>query len=128
MKNFICKSCSKNLKGKQRLYCSIRCKNQFHQSYPAQKRRGLQRKVQLFLLAGGKCKKCDYKKNLAALSFHHLSSKEKDFKLDARSLSNRTIAVVMKEFKKCILLCHNCHHELHNPDLDLGSESLSRLL
>ena len=71
---------------------------------------------------------CGYKKNLAGLSFHHTDAKRKEFKLDMRSLSNRTIARVLDEFKKCILLCHNCHAEVHNPELDLGSTSLSRLL
>lgn len=82
----------------------------------------------LFKLAGGKCSKCGYQKNLSALSFHHSLSDEKEFKLDMRSLSNRKLNEVMKEYSKCILLCHNCHSEIHNPDLDLGSEALSRLL
>lgn len=71
---------------------------------------------------------CGYQKNLASLSFHHLDALKKDFRLDARSLSNRKMNVIIKELKKCILLCHNCHHEIHNPDLVLGSKSLSRLL
>lgn len=86
------------------------------------------RKLQLFKMAGGQCTKCGYKKNLSGLSFHHTESIEKDFKLDMRSLSNRKMSKVIQEFGKCILLCQNCHSELHNPELDLDSESLSRLL
>lgn len=123
-----CVICTKQLQGRQTLYCSILCKNKQHQSYPAQKKRGLQRKIDLFKLAGGKCANCGYRKNLSGLSFHHLEAKTKDFKLDARSLSNRTLKKVMAEFKKCILLCHNCHEEVHNPGLDVGRLSLSRLL
>lgn len=123
-----CVICSKHLRGKQTLYCSTKCKNKQHQSYPAQKERGLRRKINLYQEAGGKCTRCGYKKNLASLSFHHLEAKTKDFKLDARSLSNRTLKKVMDEFKKCILLCHNCHAEVHNPELDVGRLSLSRLL
>jgi len=123
-----CKICKKPLIGKQTMYCSARCKNQQHQSYSAQKERGLQRKIDLFKIAGGKCTKCGYKKNLSSLSFHHLEPKTKEFKLDVRSLSNRTINSIMKEFRKCILLCHNCHAEVHNPELELDRLSLSRLL
>jgi hypothetical protein len=79
-------------------------------------------------MAGGKCSICGYKRNLAALSFHHVEGNKKDFKLDARSLSNLTIKKIEEEFRKCTLLCSNCHAEIHNPDLDLGSLSLSRLL
>jgi hypothetical protein len=102
------------------MFCSTRCKNKQHQSYNAQKQRGFKRKLKLFNLAGGKCSKCGYNRNLAGLSFHHLEAKEKDFKLDMRSLSNRTLDKVMSEFRKCLLLCHNCHAEIHNPELDLG--------
>lgn len=80
------------------------------------------------MAAGGSCRKCGYKKNLASLSFHHLDARKKDFRLDVRSLSNRKLSIIMKEFKKCILLCHNCHHEIHNPDLNVDSPTLSRLL
>lgn len=121
-----CKICSKKLKGKQTLYCSTKCKNKDHQSYAAQKERGLQRKLLLVKEMGGRCSCCGYDKNLAALTFHHKDNKL--FKLDVRSLSNRTYESVMMEVRKCELLCHNCHSEFHNPELDLASRSLSRLL
>ena len=113
-----CRICNKKLSGKQTLYCSLSCKNSAHQSYPAQKKRGLNRKLEFVTGLGGKCSKCGYKKNLAALAFHHVSDKE--FKLDVRSLSNRKIDSILKELKKCELLCHNCHAEFHNPALDLA--------
>lgn len=123
-----CKSCGNKLKGKQTHFCSIKCKNKSHQCYPSQKQRGLARKLQLLKMAGGKCSRCGYKKNLSALSFHHSSLMMKEFKLDVRSLSNRKLKTVLDEFRKCKLLCHNCHSEIHNPKLDLDFLSLSRLL
>jgi hypothetical protein len=119
-----CIVCEKRLSGKQGKFCSVLCKNRFHQSYPSQKRRGLKRKIELIEKLGGKCSRCGYQKNLAALSFHHRD--DKLFKLDARSLSNRTLDAVTTEAKKCELVCHNCHAEIHNPDL--ATDSLSRLL
>ena len=114
-----CIVCGAPLSGRQTKYCSIHCKNKALQSYPAQKQRGLDRKLQLVRARGGCCSKCGYNKNLAALIFHHEGS-DKEFKLDMRSLSNRTWDAVLAEAEKCILLCRNCHAELHNSHLDLA--------
>lgn len=113
-----CLICKTTLRGKQKLYCSIVCKNSNHQSYPAQKKRGIERKSYFVKLLGGKCSICDYDKNLSALTFHHLRGKE--FQLDVRSLSNRNIKPILGEIEKCILVCHKCHAEIHNPGMDLA--------
>ena len=114
-----CIVCNALLRGRQTKFCSPICKNKHHQSYKAQKNRGLIKKLELIATAGGQCSICGYRKNLAALAFHHLDSADKDFKLDMRSLSNRGSKTVLAELDKCILVCHNCHSELHNPHLDL---------
>ena len=61
---------------------------------------------------------CGYASNLAGLAFHHISGKT--FQLDVRSLSNRKLKPILQEVAKCILVCHNCHAEIHNPSLDLA--------
>jgi predicted nucleic acid-binding Zn ribbon protein len=116
-----CIVCGSALQGKQTMFCSLTCKNRHHQSYMAQKNRGLTRKLKLVRAAGSRCSICGYDRNLAALVFHHSGSAEKDFKLDMRSLSNRTLQSVLTELDKCVLVCQNCHAELHNPHLDLGA-------
>ena len=102
------------------MFCSTECKNKKHQSYKAQQERGLSRKLRLIQKLGGVCSICGYKTNLAAFNFHHADPQRKIFKLDMRSLSNRTWAKVLQETKKCSLVCANCHAELHNPHLNLG--------
>ena len=115
-----CLNCGKSLTGRQRKYCSRDCKNQdynqTYQSYLAQQKRGRERKLELIKLKGNRCEKCGYSKNHAALEFHHIIPNEKSFQLDLRSLSNRRWEVILKEVKKCHLLCSNCHAEMHNPD------------
>jgi hypothetical protein len=113
-----CQVCNKKLVGKQTLYCSVKCKNAIHQSYQAQKKRGLERKLEFVQKLGGKCSRCGYATNIAGLSFHHISNKK--FQLDVRAFSNRKIEPILQEIDKCVLLCHNCHAEIHNPGLDLA--------
>ena len=114
-----CIVCSVKLHGRQSRFCSLTCKNKSFQSYDAQKRRGIARKLELIKSRGGKCTICGYHKNLAALTFHH-KDESKLFKLDMRSLSNRTLERVLTEVSKCTLVCQNCHAELHNKHLDLA--------
>ncbi|GBE17231.1 hypothetical protein BMS3Abin15_01068 [bacterium BMS3Abin15] len=62
---------------------------------------------------GGKCSICGYDKCEDALEFHHNSEKEKEFGLSQSGLT-RSWERVKKEVDKCILVCANCHRELHN--------------
>jgi len=60
---------------------------------------------------GGKCEKCGYNKCIAALTFHHKNPKEKEFTIGGR---NYAWDRMVREVNKCILVCHNCHAEIHN--------------
>ena len=62
---------------------------------------------------GGKCMICGYYKCQRSLSFHHLNPKEKDFDLSSRGLT-RSWERIKKEIDKCVLLCANCHMEIHD--------------
>jgi hypothetical protein len=116
-----CVTCGEILAGRQKRFCSRRCKNadtnHRHQSYLAQSKRGLGRKEELLAAAGGRCTRCGYGRNLAALTWHHLDPERKKFSLDLRSLSNRSIDEIHAELAKCIVLCANCHAETHFPHL-----------
>lgn len=111
--------CGSSLTGRQRRFCSRNCKGRHHACYTAQRARGLQRKLEIVRLLGGKCVACGYGKNLAGLTFHHEDPSLKGFALDMRSISNRTLVKVMAELNKRSLLCHNCHAELHHPHLTM---------
>ena len=119
-----CINCGKSLAGLQRKYCCRKCKNDYnnqqYQSYQAQQRRGHARKQRLLVIKGNKCEQCGYGKNTAALEFHHIDPAEKSFQLDLRSLSNRKWVVIEAEAAKCVLLCSNCHAELHHPECNVS--------
>lgn len=114
-----CVVCGTRLKGNQRKYCSLKCKTHNLSSYFAQKDRSIARKLRLVEMAGGVCSQCGYQKNLAALEFHHIDPDTKKFAITGHNLANRTWRAVLGEFKKCILLCGNCHAELHYPDMTI---------
>lgn len=60
---------------------------------------------------GGKCQICSYDRSLAAFDFHHVDPLEKDFSISSRMTS---WDVIRKELDKCVLLCANCHREVHD--------------
>ena len=124
-----CNTCGKELTGLQRKFCSTKCKyknaNSIHQTYAAQQKRGLERKKKLIEAKGGECEVCGYNKNYAALEFHHVDPSAKEFNLDMRKLSNSTWERILKEAKKCQLICSNCHAETHHPGLSIKKDEKS---
>lgn len=69
-------------------------------------------KLKMIEYKGGKCEICGYNKNISALEFHHLNPEEKEFTI---SDTKHSWEDTQKELDKCILLCANCHREIHNP-------------
>jgi 5-methylcytosine-specific restriction endonuclease McrA len=120
-----CTTCGKELQGRQTKFCSRFCKttstNFKNQNYSSQQSRGIERKRKLIEIAGGQCCDCGYKKNIAALEFHHIKPEEKSFGIDLRKCSNLQWDKLVDEIKKCVLICANCHRERHNPNLKLNS-------
>jgi DNA polymerase II large subunit len=66
-------------------------------------------------LLGGKCIKCGWTGNQAALQFHHKDPKQKDFIIG--NVANKSWDSLKKEMQKCILLCANCHMIEHSTKL-----------
>lgn len=61
---------------------------------------------------GGSCIHCGYNKCPDALEFHHMNPAQKDFTLSGNGHC-KSWEKVKAELDKCILLCANCHRELH---------------
>ena len=71
---------------------------------------------------GGKCVACGYDKHQNSLEFHHVNPEDKEFSLsDIDRRVYKTWEEIKKELDKCVILCSNCHKELHgkyNDDLE----------
>ena len=72
-------------------------------------RRKKQHAVDIF---GGKCCICGYNKCIEALDFHHLNKDEKEEK-PSLAILRWSFDKAKKELDKCILVCSNCHREIH---------------
>lgn len=68
-------------------------------------------KRRLLYIMGDKCCLCGYNKATTALEFHHINPEEKDFTISANA--NTGFEKSAEELRKCILVCANCHREIH---------------
>jgi hypothetical protein len=60
------------------------------------------------------CVKCEYDKCWDALDFHHKSEKTFNVANFLSKVCNKANRDILKaELEKCIMLCANCHRELH---------------
>jgi len=64
---------------------------------------------------GGKCQRCGWSGNLSGFDFHHPND-DKEFGIGKES--NRSWKVLVRELKKCELLCSNCHRAEHSGTRD----------
>ncbi|MEK7478810.1 MAG: hypothetical protein AAB626_02735 [Patescibacteria group bacterium] len=101
----ICKLCGNKFKDYQNK-CRTRCGS------CNTKIRRYRAKMAAIKYFGRKCNNCDWQGNQAALQFHHINPKKKDFIIG--NVANKSWDVIKKELKKCILLCANCHAITHS--------------
>jgi hypothetical protein len=98
--------------------------------YAYQQERAKNRKKKVIELMGGKCSKCGYCRNYAALEFHHLDPSQKEINIAGNGIKGSWKRLT-NELKKCILICSNCHREEHNQDmfvLENSSIELNKIL
>ena len=58
------------------------------------------------------CSICGYKKSPRALEFHHIGEKRQT--ISTMCAQMRSIDSIKGEMLKCILVCSNCHREIHD--------------
>ena len=116
----ICEICNNRFEtnNSSRIYCfncsgdSTRRDNETRKHQKTILRRNM--KIQAIKLMGGKCSICGYDKCIDALEFHHKNPNKKEFKLG--SGNTMSWKQYKNEVSKCILLCSNCHKEIHSKE------------
>jgi predicted nucleic acid-binding Zn ribbon protein len=63
---------------------------------------------------GGACQCCGYNTCTSALAFHHLDPLQKETGFGDTRSNPKNWSKIVNELKKCILVCHNCHSEIHH--------------
>ena len=66
---------------------------------------------------GGKCQICGYDKCIQALDFHHIDPNIKSFSISG---GTKSLDKLKQEVDKCILVCANCHREIHAGIIDIN--------
>ena len=87
-------------------YRCVKCRSE-----AVQKRRDKIKEI-LVEYKGGKCEICGYNKCISALEFHHLDPTQKEYGIGYKGYT-RSIEKNKKEADKCVLVCANCHREIH---------------
>lgn len=70
-------------------------------------------KEKIVICMGGKCQICGYDKCHEALELHHIDPNQKEFSLSQVRANPKNWKDISNELRKCILLCSNCHKEVH---------------
>jgi len=93
-------------------FCSDSCRSAQKKKSQERARQQKKKKLEHYKLERG-CKRCGYNLCPSAMDFHHLDSETKEIGLNQGFWSPNS-KKVQDELKKCILLCKNCHAEIHN--------------
>ena len=131
-----CKMCAAPINARK-IYCSLLCKKSYvrhkkevttqriaegflvrkpNKEAVSDRRRKIKSMAIEFM--GGSCILCGYNKCHRALVFHHIDPSTKEFGVGSKGLT-RSWEKTKKELVKCVLLCHNCHCEVHDGLLQL---------
>jgi len=126
--------------------CQLLCRN-CHQELHNQNKHPKNLKNKKFILNiqnnKGKCVLCGYNKNISCLEFHHKNKANKKFQLsmltdprrnyNATRIKKEKFNFYIKEIKKCMAICCNCHQIIHTKtekvkDLGLLIQITKRLM
>ena len=63
---------------------------------------------------------CGYDKCIHAIEFHHIG--DKAFELS--NVGSRSLKQVQKEIEKCVVVCANCHREIHADEVGTANNKV----
>lgn len=98
---------------------SVYCKSCTHNTTIDRQRNLKQQSIDY---KGGKCCICGYANYNGALDFHHIDPSKKEFSIARSHLTS--FDKVKSELDKCVLLCRNCHAEIHGGIVNIPREGI----
>lgn len=108
---FFCKTCGET----DKQFFKNRVKTRCNKCLQKQSLQQLQKRKQRMIdYKGSVCQICGYSKYTGALEFHHIDPSTKE--MEVRSIPyarTKSWDKIITELDKCILLCSNCHREVH---------------
>jgi hypothetical protein len=60
------------------------------------------------------CSICGYNKCARALEFHHIDPNVKEYSVTKMALRKHSLQRIKTEIAKCVIVCANCHAEIHD--------------
>jgi len=110
-----CIGCSPfNKHNTRQIHIEITEREKYDKSHRRQKESRDYRKIVLIKLLGGKCEICGYDKCGRSMNFHHIIPLDKKMDLAKGNINRNNKVKVLEEIKKVVLLCSNCHGEVHS--------------
>lgn len=79
-------------------------------------------KERIIKIMGGQCQICSYNKSQTALELHHIDPTKKELSFASVRANPKKWDDIFNELLKCILLCANCHREIHDGTTKLPDE------
>jgi len=70
-------------------------------------------KLRIIAAMGEKCQCCGYNRCHKALDLHHIDPTQKEKSFNQLMAHPTAIEKWFDEFRKCVLVCSNCHREIH---------------
>lgn len=137
---YICKKCGKEfISYRKKVYCyecnplkkyssqeeAIAARRKQQVNNTTKKRHELKEKAVKY--KGGKCQICGYNKYIGALEFHHVDPNLKDFSISTDGFTYGW-EKIKTEIDKCILVCSNCHKEIHAHIIEISDKELEQMI
>lgn len=129
----ICDRCGEEFESSRIRKCCFNCTPRRHKYSTEQERRDAKRKSNIESVKrrrsklkdlaieykGGKCVICGYDKCKESLQFHHVDPSKKEFGISEGGRC-RSWERIKYELDKCLLVCSNCHGEIHANLIDIN--------
>jgi hypothetical protein len=112
-----CKLCNREYYHKNKEYLLAKMKARYNGRGGKERQREVyrERKQRCIDYKGGVCATCGEMPHPSAMDFHHVDPSTKSFSI---GFGSKSFDKIKEELDKCVMLCANCHRQLHAEETD----------